>query len=247
MEEKNKKSERSHKSYKGQPDQSSASFNFFDPEVCPSVRRLLEEYRLSRNAAAKNHLMELGLPLVRQIASNYTGFLLGDLDDVTATGLIGLNKAIKAWRPDKSKSWLHYAVVKIRGEILAELNRQKRATLYNPKDNMPWLTCEDGAESFHLPDERLPGERLEASDCFQSLVANLADQERAVLECLYWSGMSLEETANHLGIDESAVRRALCLGLAVLRGRIVGKETQDAGTSTEAAGNVPVAASDFIL
>jgi len=241
MEEKNKKSNRS---YKGQTDHTSASF---DPEVCPSVRRLLEEYRLSRNPALKNHLLELGLPLVRQIASNYTGFLLGDLDDVTATGLIGLNKAINAWKPDKSKSWLHYAVVKIRGEILAELGRQKRATLYNPKDNMPWLTCENGAEAFCLPDERMPGERLEASDCFQSLVADLADQERAVLECLYWSGMSLNETASHLGIDESAVRRALCLGLATLRGLMAGKETQDAGTSTEAAGHVPVAASDFIL
>jgi len=197
----------------------------FNPATNERVWQLLERYRTRRCLRARRELLERGASFVRGVTAKYSGFLLGDRADVANIGQLGLAKAIAKWRPSKAKTWLYYASLIIRSEIQTELNKQKRYVCEPQDARMPWLTCGEGDEQLPAPDSDQPDAHIESSDCFDYLLDDLSGLERQTIECIYWTGMDVAHTAEHLKTDTATVRRALSVGLQTLRGRIREKET----------------------
>jgi RNA polymerase sigma-B factor len=77
---------------------------------------LLRRYHRSGDLAARDELVEHGLPLVRALARRYAG--KGEaLDDLVQVGCLGLLKAIDRFEDDAGHRFVSFAVPTITGEI----------------------------------------------------------------------------------------------------------------------------------
>jgi RNA polymerase sigma-B factor len=77
---------------------------------------LLRRYHRSGDLAARDELVEHGLPLVRALARRYAGRGEG-LDDLVQVGCLGLLKAIDRFDDDAGHRFVSFAVPNITGEI----------------------------------------------------------------------------------------------------------------------------------
>jgi RNA polymerase sigma factor (sigma-70 family) len=167
--------------------------------------------------------MEMGLHLVRFATSEYQGFLLGSDEDVLGIGMIGLAKAIEQWDPKKKNTWLHYTRIKIRGEILAYLLRDRRYTgaTTNPC-NIPWLTStdmvNDANDKTNITSSRDSGTmRMESSDSFDHLIRDLHGDEREAVVSVYYDGDTLDELAASMNTDRTQASNLLRSAMSKLR------------------------------
>jgi len=149
---------------------------------------------------------------VYELARPY--FLPGaDQQDILQEGMIGLWEAVHAFDGEKSRSFIAFAAVCIKRQIISAVknyNRQK----YIPLNNYLSLYAPMGEEeNFTLlaaledvqPDleEALIG-REELSRLKQRVDAALAEQEKKVLVC-YMRGESYQEIADSMGKSVKAV------------------------------------------
>lgn len=189
---------------------------------------LLERWRLAKDRQAWDELIILCLPFVRRVARKYSNsFLLGNLDDVTATGIIALAKAINGWRPKQARSWLGYLKTKIRAELGNELSRQKTATgirihrLGNRRQVAPnsrvWATgstedyqsaCADPAQT--LTDADSPKE-------IQRLMKCLSPTEQAIITDTYFSDLSANAVTRKNSITQVQRKALLTSALAKMK------------------------------
>lgn len=86
---------------------------------------LFEEYALTRNIDLRNELLAKHLPLARYVAAKMSSALPShiDMDDLVSWGCIGLMDAIEKFDPTRGAAFSTYAVPRIRGEILDELQK----------------------------------------------------------------------------------------------------------------------------
>src|SRR5262245_51799884 len=95
------------------------------------VDSLARAYRGAGDAAARERLVELHLPLVRALARRYSH--CGErLDDLVQVGSIGLIQAIDRFDPGRGNSFASFAVPTIVGEIKHHL-RDRASTVRQPR------------------------------------------------------------------------------------------------------------------
>lgn len=91
------------------------------PNVSASeLARLLDAYRVRRDPAALERLVELHMPLVRSLARKHRRDR-DEIDDLVQVGSIGLIHAIERWEPARGSDFAAYAVPNIAGEIKRHL------------------------------------------------------------------------------------------------------------------------------
>lgn len=83
----------------------------------PEVAALLQEYRSSRSARARDALVRKHLDLVRQIAGAHASRAERNVDDLVQVGCIGLLNAIERFDPEVAGSFEAYAGACVAGEI----------------------------------------------------------------------------------------------------------------------------------
>jgi len=105
---------------------------------------LWREYKGTNSRSARDRLVEHYLPIVRPIAGRMRGKLPPEvrLDDLVASGNLGLLKAVHSFDPDKGIRFETYAAHRIRGAILDDLRsidwapRQARNRAHQIRDAM---------------------------------------------------------------------------------------------------------------
>lgn len=87
------------------------------PTKDPEVAALLQEYRSSRSARARDALVRKHLKLVRQIAGAHCSRAEGNIEDLSQVGCIGLLNAIERFDPATGNNFEAYAGACIAGEM----------------------------------------------------------------------------------------------------------------------------------
>ncbi len=116
------------------------------------VEKLWLEYKRTSDAALKEELVKLYLPLVKYIVSKISFNLPSGVDkeDLYGFGVIGLLDAIERYDPKKGYKFETYAVPRIRGAIIDELRkldwfpRSARTKINKLEDAIYKLTQEKG-------------------------------------------------------------------------------------------------------
>src|SRR6186997_106900 len=87
------------------------------------TQALWQDYRASRDQAARDRLILTYAPLVKYVAGRLGSSLPAHVDDgdLVSYGLLGLINAIDRFDPDRDVKFETYAVVRIRGAIIDEL------------------------------------------------------------------------------------------------------------------------------
>jgi RNA polymerase sigma-B factor len=123
---------------------------------------LLERYRTTGDHRARNRLVELNLPLVKQLADRLSRTTTLPFEDLLQLGCLGLIRAIERFDPSCGEALSSYAVPYIRGAMQHHL-----------RDQHPPLRC-----SRLLRDLYRRGQTLQLQRLHQQLPA-LAEQDLA--------------------------------------------------------------------
>jgi len=86
---------------------------------------MLQKYWHTRDLETRNNLIQEYLPLVRQLAGRMAYALPPqvDVDDLMASGVIGLMEALDRFNPELETSFKTFATWRVRGAMLDELRR----------------------------------------------------------------------------------------------------------------------------
>jgi RNA polymerase sigma factor (sigma-70 family) len=152
--------------------------------------------RLSRLA----HSMLKGFPRVQRWEQT---------DDVLQNALVRLRRALETTSPESARSFLNFAAVQIRRELI-DLARHYEGPTGMPAHQDSQIMTNGSRES---PMERMAAaetndpERLEAWSKFHRCVESLNEQDREAFDLLWYQGLTQGEAAEVLGLSEKTVNR----------------------------------------
>lgn len=165
-----------------------------------SDEELIVRLRDGENGVTE-YLMNKYKNLVRGKAKSM--YILGaDKDDLIQEGMIGLFKAIRAFRTDGEYSFYTFAELCITRQMYTAVqasNRKKHAPLnsYVSLDEKPQIFMEQNPEDMVIDQENLENR-------YDQIHRRLSDLEKLVLE-LYLEGKSYGQIASVTGKNEKAV------------------------------------------
>lgn len=178
---------------------------------------LWNDYRRTRDTAARNRLVEAYLPLAGRAASAVLRgkpWLRLDHDDLTSAGVVGLIQAVERYDPGYGCRPITYLYRRARGAVLDWLRESGATTRSRCRGRGVWFLslegfCEaelDGREGHcaMLAVEHDFG-ALERRDELDALVRTLSDRERQVLGLRYDGGLSRAAAAAALGLTENYI------------------------------------------
>ena len=158
------------------------------------------------NDALLAHASERLLRLTRKMFHAYPSLRRWEqTDDVFQNSMLRLHDALAAKQVTSVRHFFNLAGVQIRRELI-DLGRhhygpqgaaKKHHTDHQPSDN------QDGA----LYDQADEPEDLTSWSEFHAEVENLPEDEREVVNLHYYEGLTLEESAELLGLSTSTVKR----------------------------------------
>jgi RNA polymerase sigma-B factor len=136
---------------------------------------LLRRYHRTGDTAARDELVEHGLPLVRSLARRYAG--RGEhLDDLVQVGCVGLLKAIDRYDPDAGHRFVSFAAPNITGEIKRHF-RDHSWTVHVPRSIQELdARVEEASTRMSAATGRAPG--------VAELAAELGEPEERVREAI---------------------------------------------------------------
>lgn len=149
---------------------------------------------------AYSELISRHLPSIRRLASIYKTSP-ADRDDLVSEGILGLMSAIRTYSPGKGASFATYAGVCANNRIINALKKQQR--IQGREGSFEEITAET-----HLNPEKIVIDREALHEVLSEIETNLSELEREVIG-LYLAGVSYDETARLLGIDQKSVDNAL--------------------------------------
>ena len=162
--------------------------------------------------AAMDFLIQKHRFLVNAIARGF--FLLdGDSDDVMQEGMIGLFKSIRDFDPQKNASFVSFARLCIKRQIMTAVktaNRNKNKPLNNAlslqdsEDIATLYPCFDDADN----PETILIEQEDASFITHQIIEKLSSFEQKVLK-LYLSGKSYTEISRELNKEPKSIDNAI--------------------------------------
>lgn len=166
-----------------------------DQDLHSRNAELLQRFHSSGDHRLRNRLVELNLPLVRQVAARQSANTRLPLDDLVQLGSLGLIRAIEAFDPSRSTSLSSFAVPYIRGAMqhhlrdheqplrcsrqLRELHRRGQALMQQRQHHqLPALGQEELAAALGCSPQRWgEAQQLHQALRLRSLDAPAADGE----------------------------------------------------------------------
>jgi len=185
--------------------------NLSDEELLAIIRRDREE-------SAQDYLIDKYKNMVKVKARTY--FLIGaDQEDLMQEGMIGLFKAIRDYKPEKTSSFFAFAWLCVDRQMITAIKtatRQKHKPLNTYVSlNMPSYDKEGDSSIMrglsyqrYMDPEELFIDQEEKSFIETRLSKNLSKLERRVLS-LYLKGKDYEEIAEIVSKDTKAIDNAL--------------------------------------
>jgi RNA polymerase sigma-70 factor (ECF subfamily) len=143
---------------------------------------------------------------------------LEETDDVLQGAALRLLRALEAVRPDSAAGFFRLAATKIRQELL-DLARRHFGPHGLGRRQQPLLAGADSADgsapelaggSSGAPEELARWTEMHAR------AARLPDEQRAVVDLMYYHGMTRQEAATALGLSESTIKRRWLAARVVL-------------------------------
>ena len=187
------------------------------------VTRLLVELR-SGNPEAEAKLIPLVYQHLHRLAANY---MRGERPDHTLQTTALVNEAYLRLVPPKETGWRDRAhffgvAARLMREILVEHARARHAGKRGGKIEKFSL---DQALEFSPARSR---ELIELDDALECL-GRLDPQQARVVELRFFGGLTVEETAEALGVSPRTVKRDWAVARAWLHGELCGKKSSDSG------------------
>jgi RNA polymerase sigma-B factor len=180
-----------------------------------------------RSSAVRTRLIEMYLPLVRRIASRFTG--RGErFEDLVQVGTIGLIGAVDRRDPARPAALTSYVALCVEGEIRRHL-RDRCAVVRIPRRLRtgvlpvaahPPLPLEPELESDAMA-QYLPLEEVGAARAMVALAAHSLDgREREIVVLRYFCDLSQAEIGEAVGLSQVHVSRLLHGAIAKMRARL---------------------------
>lgn len=139
--------------------------------------------------------------------------------DIRQEVFLRVYKAAKRYKPSaKFSTWLYRIAL---NRCLDEQRNEKRRneialeTSYQDKAGKRWLQGEMLADKSAPPDKI--AERNEIARMVKQAIAQLPDQQRAVVIMKHYEGLKFKEIAEIMGCPESTVKSRMYYGMASLR------------------------------
>ena len=145
------------------------------PARLPDERALFDRYSVTRDAAAREQLIERFLPLARSIALRFST-RRDTLEDLLQVATIGLINAVDRFDPDRGVAFSTYAVPTISGEIKRYF-RDRTWTVRPPRALQELALRVDAAVVALTEDKRAP--------TVTEIARKLDEPEELVLEALH--------------------------------------------------------------
>lgn len=134
-----------------------------------------------------------------------------DVEDLVQETLLAIHNQRHTYQPDQPlTAWIH-AIARYK---LVDLLRahSAREALHEPLDDEQWLLAEPEVEA------------LEVKKDLDALLSGLPDRQRLPILYVKLEGLSVTETADRIGMSESAVKVGIHRGLKALAARIKGNK-----------------------
>lgn len=175
---------------------------------------------------ASEALIIENIPLVRKIAGRMVKRMPAhtSLDDLMASGTLGLIDAARRYDPGKGAKFESYASIRIRGAIqdhLRAFDWVPRAVREQPGEAQPpavlsldWIVNDDVnrpltlADSIPDPMAVDPAEAITDADVMlrlRAVVGMLNDREYAVVRLYYWQEWTMARIGEELGVTEARI------------------------------------------
>ncbi|MBI3584004.1 MAG: sigma-70 family RNA polymerase sigma factor [Nitrospinae bacterium] len=163
---------------------------------------------------ATEKLINSNLRFVLSVASKYRTQGL-PLMDIISEGCLGLIRATKTFEPDRNLRFLTYANYWIRQRIMNALIDYKKNEL-NSLDE-PLYESRGETHKDLLTSKEI---RLEDGISITSLLNQLTERERRIIELRFYQDMTYEETGLSIGLTKERVRQIELKALRKLRWKI---------------------------
>ena len=125
-----------------------------------------------------------------------------ETDDVLQNSLLRLHRALAEVRPDSARQFYGLAATQIRRELLDLAKHYYGAEGLGANHH-----SDGGSAATAKPDDAVEPETLDDWTRFHEQVEGLPDDQREVVELLWYEGLSQPEAAEVLGVSLATVKR----------------------------------------
>lgn len=178
-------------------------------QVSGHVERLLGQLR-GGDSNARTALIDATVERMRewtrQFKKDHRRHPLAQTEDVFQNAVLALWQALQQVEINDAQHFFRLAAKKIRHSLL-DLSRQLKSVKYKQRhlESLVENSDSDGDQAGMLePAQEEPDSR---SSELHEIVEGLPDDERAVVDILYYHGFNQQEAAAVLGVDVRTVRR----------------------------------------
>jgi len=185
------------------------------PLVVDQTDELLAVRAKERDSSAMDLIMEKYAPLVRMRARGY--FLMGaDREDLIQEGMIGLFKAVRDFKPDKS-NFRAFAEMCVSRQIITAIKTATRQKHHILNHAVSVDKAMDGEERTLLDvladasgvDPLVQIERREVSEDVRSKILSVLSELEQIVLSHYLSGLSYSDIADEMGRGVKSIDNAL--------------------------------------
>lgn len=166
----------------------------------------MELWKSEHSEYAKAQLILSNIGLIGTVLKSF-GLSVFD-DDLYATGIVGLVKAVNTFDTEKGFKFSTYATATIRNEILMTF-RKKRVDIFCSLDDL--IDFENGSDATYadiISDRVSIEEDVISNMMIQSVLNQLSDKERKIIG-LYSGGKTQGEISSLTGLSQSYVSRII--------------------------------------
>ena len=168
---------------------------------------LIDRIRLGDRLAADELIRRAAIRLEALAARMLEGYpdvrRWEQADDVLQNALQRLLASLKAVRPESTDGFFGFAACVIRRELI-DLARHYRRKANPHIESLPDDSRAAPADAAATPEENL---NLEKWSSFHEAIDRLPDKERIIIELCFYEGLTQNEMARVLRVDEKTVRR----------------------------------------
>lgn len=129
-------------------------------------------------------------------------------EDLFATGIVGLVKAINGFDVEKGYQFSTYATRCVSNEILMTFRKKRIETAFSLDDTFKIGNGEEVSYKEIIPDNKNIEESVIAKESVENYMSNLSDREKQII-CLQMNGKTQQQIADDMGLTQSYVSRIL--------------------------------------
>jgi RNA polymerase sigma factor (sigma-70 family) len=179
-------------------------------EVTGRVETLIERLK-DGDTSAREELIVVTTERMRQwtthFKKDYRNHPLAQTEDVFQNAVISLWKALESVEINDAQHYFRLAAKKIRQELL-DLSRQLKSNKYNQRhlESLVNQSDDDEDRSDFLTPAAKESESADPTGIHE-IVEGLPDEEREIVDLLYYHGFKQVEAAKLLDVDVRTIRR----------------------------------------